>query len=70
MEFAEMMFYAEVEGLLPTRTGRINAIIKNIKNYPAPYIDESTFETIVKYCGIDPISLTQRELKRIESAIK
>ena len=29
--FPEMMFYAEAEGLLPTKEGKINAIIKWLK---------------------------------------
>ena len=29
--FPEMMFYAEAEGLLPTREGKINAIINWLK---------------------------------------
>lgn len=70
MDFAELMFMAEAEGYLPTRAGKINAIVKAIKNYPSPVIDESTFETIVNYYGINPHSLTRRELNYINSAIK
>ena len=39
MNFPELMFMAEAEGQLPTRMGRLNAIIKDIKNFPAPAID-------------------------------
>ncbi len=70
MDFAELMFMAEAEGYLPTRTGKINAIVKAIKNYPSPVIDESTFEAIVNHYGINPHSLTRRELNYINSAIK
>ena len=70
MDFAELMFMAEAEGYLPTRTGKINAIVKAIKNYPSPVIDQSVFESIVNHYGINPQSLTRRELNYINSAIK
>lgn len=70
MDFAESMFMAEAEGYLPTRTGKINAIVKAIKNYPSPVIDQSVFESIVNHYGINPQSLTRRELNYINSAIK
>ena len=70
MNFAELMFYAEAEGMLPTRTGKINAIVKDVKNYPSPVIDEETFVNIVESHGIRYNSLTNRELKYINSAIK
>ena len=31
LSFAEMMYYAEADGLLPTRTGNINALIKDLR---------------------------------------
>ena len=49
MDFAEMMFYAEAEGLLPTRAGTINAIIKDIKDDPRATIDQDDFEEILSY---------------------
>ena len=70
MDFAELMFMAEAEGYLPTRAGKINAIVKAIKNYPSPVIDQSIFESIVNHYGINPQSLTRRELNYINSAIK
>lgn len=70
MDFAELMFMAEAEGYLPTRAGKINAIVKAIKNYPSPVIDQSVFESIVNHYGINPQSLTRRELNYINSAIK
>lgn len=70
MNFAELMFYAETEGMLSTRTGKINAITKDVKKYPSPTIDEETFADIVESHGIRYNSLTNRELKYINSAIK
>ena len=70
MNFAELMFYTEAEGMLPTRAGKINAIVKDVRKYPSPTIDEETFSDIVESHGIRYNSLTNRELKYINSAIK
>ena len=51
MTFAEMMFYAEAEGLLPTRAGKINAVINAVKEYPRPEIEFSEFEKILENYG-------------------
>ena len=70
MDMNYVFFMAESEGLLPTRAGKINAIVKNIKAYPAPSIDIYTFYSIVRENGIDPDSLTPKEMRYINSAIK
>lgn len=70
MDFAELMFYAEAEGLLPTRAGKINKLIKKVVEYPSVTIDETTFVAIANSCGIDPTSITAKEWKYINSAIK
>lgn len=70
MNFAQTMFMAEASGLLPTREGKIQAIIKAVKAYPASTIEATDFFTIVEKCGIHPDTLTQKELMRINSAIK
>ena len=70
MNFAELMFYAEAEGMLPTRAGKINAIVKDVRKYPSPTIDEETFSDIVESHGIRYDSLTNLEWKYIFSAIK
>lgn len=69
IKFSEMMFYAENEGLLPTRQGKINAIIKDVKNYPAASIDEDDFIQIVNKHGLTYKSLTQKELNYISFKI-
>lgn len=70
MDFAALMFMAETEGSLPTRTGKINAIVKDVREYPSTTIDEETFSNIVKSHGIHYDSLTNLEWKYIFSAIK
>ena len=70
MDMGYVFYMAESEGLLPTRIGKINAIIKAIRTYPAPSIDIHTFHFIVREHGINPESLTSREIRYINSAIK
>ena len=52
MKFPELFFYAEAEGLLPTRAGKINAVINDIKNYPGSEIEFSEFESILNHYGL------------------
>lgn len=70
MQFAEIMFYAEAEGLLPTRTGNINAVIKDIRNDPHPEIRFSDFERILNRHGLEYEDLSERELRYIDSHIR
>ena len=69
MTFSELMFYAETEGLLPTRAGKINAIIVAIKNYPAPEIEFEDFKKILYKHGLTYEDLTDREIKYISAAV-
>ena len=70
MELAEMFYYAEAEGKLPTRAGKINAIIRDIKNYPASTIEMNEFEEILNRYGLTFKMLTDREIQRINSSIR
>ncbi len=70
MNFAELAFYAEAEGLLPTRVGKINALIKKVKAYPFSTIEKDDFDAVAASVGIDPSSLSAREWRYIENAIK
>ncbi len=69
MKFAEMMFYAEAEGLLPTRAGKINAIINAIKEYPGSEIEFSEFEKILEDYGLKYNDLSDREIRYINASI-
>ena len=69
MKFAEMMFYAEAEGLLPTRQGRINAVIKDVKEYPGSSIEFTEFERILRNHGLCYAELTDRELRYIRASV-
>lgn len=70
MKFSELMFYAETAGELPTRMGRLNAVIKDIKNIPVPTIDSDTLISILSKNGIELKDLTQREFNYILKNIK
>lgn len=63
-----MYFYlAEKEGLLKTREGRLNAVIRAVKNYPSPVIPDEAFQALLeKY---DLTDLTEKELRRIKNSI-
>ena len=70
MTFPEMMFYAEAEGLLPTRAGRINAVITEIKNFPGFTLEFSDFEKILKNHNLCYKDLTNQELRYINASIQ
>lgn len=69
MNFSEIMFYAEANGLLPTREGKINAVINDIKKYPYSEINESLFEKILNYHGLKYETLSDREIRYINASI-
>lgn len=70
MKFSELMFMAEAEGQLPTRMGRLNAIIKDIKAVPTPSIDSDTLISILNKNGIELKDLTQKEFDYILRGIR
>ena len=70
MKMSEIFFYAEEEGLLPTRTGKLNAVIAAIRNYPSSAISFSIFQSILRKNGLEYSELSPRELKYIETKIQ
>jgi len=70
MKFTDMMHYAELEGDISTRTGKINAIIKDIKAFPSPVIGMNEFEKILNKYGLSYKELTAREIQRINAGIR
>ena len=70
LSFGEMMFYAEAEGLLPTRTGKINAVINDMKDWPYDTLDQDDFEKILAEHELDYDDLTQKEVDYILSKLK
>ena len=70
MKFPELMFYAEIAGELPTRMGRLNAVIRDIKQVPTPTIDSDTLVSILNKNGIELKDLTQKEFNYILQGIR
>lgn len=70
MTFPELMFYAEAEGLLPTRAGKINSVIAAVKKYPRPEIEFSEFEKILENHGLHYKDLSEREIRYINASIR
>lgn len=69
MTFPEVMFYAEAEGLLPTRAGRINAVIKDLKEDPHPEITFARYREILRNHDLDYDYLTEREKRYIDASV-
>lgn len=67
--FPEMLYYMECEGDIPTRTGRINAVIKEIRNTPPHHISDDEFEQVLNNHGLSYEGLTNRELLFIVQSI-
>ena len=66
----EYYFYmAEAQGLLPTRAGKINAVINAVKEYPRPEIEFSEFEKILENYGLRYDDLSDREIRYINASI-
>lgn len=67
--FPEMLYYMECEGDIPTRTGRINAVIKEIRSTPPHHISDDEFERVLNNHGLSYEELTNRELLFIVQSI-
>ena len=70
MNFPELFFMAEAAGELPTRIGRLNAVIRDIKKFPAPTIDSDILISILNKNGIELKDLTQKEFNYILNGIR
>ena len=67
----QFLYMCEAEGLddqVNTRTAKINAVIKDIRNYPSPSIDSGTFMAILANHGLTEIS--DNELLEIQRKIR
>ena len=67
--FPEILYYMECEGDIPTRMGRINAVIKEIKSTPPHHISEDEFEQVLNNHDLSYEELTYRELSFIIESI-
>ena len=69
LTFPEMLYYMECEGDIPTRTGRLNAVIKEIRSTPPHHISDDEFEQVLNNHGLSYEELTNRELLFIVQSI-
>lgn len=63
------LYMAEADGLLPTRTGKINAVIREVKAYPSPEIELSEFKKILRKNGLRYEDLTSKEINYINASL-
>ena len=71
VSIAEMLFYAESEGLLPTRLGRINSIILDIKDAAKYNLAASNLEFILRENGFYSLDeLTEKEIDYINRNLR
>lgn len=67
----QFMFMAEAEGwdsCVTTRQAKINAVIKEIRQYPKPTIQQSEFEQILRKHNLT--NLSGHELRQIQEGIR
>ena len=71
VSIAEMLFYAESEGLLPTRLGRINSVILDIKDAAKYNLADSNLEFILRQNGFYSFDeLTEKEIDYINRNLR
>lgn len=71
VSIAEMLFYAESEGLLPTRLGRINSVILDIKDAAKYNLAASNLDFILRENGFYSFDeLTEKEIDYINRNLK
>ena len=71
VSIAEMLFYAESEGLLPTRLGRINSVILDIKDAAKYNLAASNLEFILRENGFYSFDeLTEKEVDYINRNLR
>ena len=67
MEFEPWMFAAmESEGVMDTREGRINKVVKRIKESGISYVGDEEFIEICRECDINPDLFDNEDIKEIE----
>lgn len=67
MDLAYGLFMAESEGLLNTRTGKINAVIKELQGVPTRLLSTDYVLQVCSECGLEDV--TQADLDKIARAL-
>ena len=63
------MYMMEQAGMLNTREGKLNAVIKELQACGDAAADISVQKRCFQNCGLDMNFLTQQEIRRIEAAL-
>lgn len=63
------MYMMEQAGMLNTREGKLNAVIKELQACGDAAADLGVQKQCFQSCGLDMNSLTQQEIRRIEAAL-
>lgn len=63
------MYMMEQAGMLNTREGKLNAVIKELQACGDAAVDLGVQKKCFQNCGLDMNSLTQQEIRRIEAAL-
>lgn len=63
------MYMMEQAGMLNTREGKLNAVIKELQACGDAAADLGVQKQCFQKCGLDINSLTQQEIRRIEAAL-
>ena len=70
MDMNYCFYMAEADGVLPTRRGKINAAINDIKAYPYSPIEFDVFESILNKHGLSYDKLSWKEVQYINDMIE
>jgi glycine cleavage system regulatory protein len=65
----ELFYYAESEGLLPTRQGKINAVIKEVRTYDPTNFAMNELAYLLDKHNINIESLSSQEKRYIEACL-
>jgi glycine cleavage system regulatory protein len=65
----ELFYYAESEGLLPTRQGKINAVIRKVRTYDPTNFTMNELAYLLDKHNINIESLSSQEKRYIEACL-
>lgn len=70
MDFPELFFMAEAEGLLPTRQGKINATIEMLRKMPRYRLGLEDLEIALEQNGLSVNQINPKEIRYISSKVR
>ena len=70
MDFDFMLYAAEQEGDIPTKTGKINKLIRLLKEDESDVINTNLFLDKLAESGLTPIDLTSEDFEYIRRKVE